>query len=123
MSRTTCLALAIAGAFAAWAVLHSLLARGAARRVLSRWVGRDFVRIAYVVVAGVTLALLLLVWRPVSGELWHATGPLAWALSGLYVASLAGLVYVTTRFDYAEFLGLRQLKSRITGRPSLRAAE
>ena len=106
-----------AGAFAAWAFLHSLLAREAARRVLSRWVGRDFVRIAYVIVAGVTLALLLLVWRPVSGGLWHATGALAWVLSALYVASLVGLVFITSHFDYAEFLGLRQIKSRATGRP------
>jgi protein-S-isoprenylcysteine O-methyltransferase Ste14 len=106
-----------AGTFTAWAVLHSLLARDAARRVLSRWVGPDFVRVAYVIVAGLTLALLLLVWRPVSGELWHATGAVAWALSVLYVASLVGLVSITSHFDYAEFLGLRQIKSRVTGRP------
>jgi protein-S-isoprenylcysteine O-methyltransferase Ste14 len=106
-----------AGAFVAWAFLHSLLAREAARRTLSRLVGRDLVRLAYVVVAGVTLALLLLVWRPVTGELWHATGAVAWALSALYVASLVSLVYITTRFDYEEFLGLRQLRSRLTGQP------
>ena len=106
-----------AGAFTAWAVLHSLLARDAARRVLSRWLGADFVRIAYVVVAGLTLALLLLAWRPVSGELWHATGAGAWVLSALYVASLVGLVLVTSHFDYAEFLGVRTIKSRVTGRP------
>ena len=106
-----------AGAFTAWAVLHSLLARDAARRVMSRWLGLDFVRIAYVFVAGITLALLLLVWRPVSGELWHATGAAAWLLSALYLASLVGLVLTTSHFDYAEFLGLRQIKSRVTGRP------
>jgi protein-S-isoprenylcysteine O-methyltransferase Ste14 len=38
-------------------------------------------------------------------------------LSALYVASLAGLVYITTRFDYHEFLGLRRLDSRLTDRP------
>jgi methanethiol S-methyltransferase len=106
-----------AGAFAAWAGVHSLLARDAARRVLSRWVGPDLVRIVYVVVAGVTLALLLWVWRPVSGELWHATGAVAWVLSALYVASLVGLVLITSHFDYAGFLGLRQVNSRVTGRP------
>jgi protein-S-isoprenylcysteine O-methyltransferase Ste14 len=106
-----------AGAFTGWAVLHSLLARDAARRVVSRWLGLDFVRIAYVVVAGLTLALLLLVWRPVSGELWHATGAVAGVLSALYLASLVGLVLITSHFDYAEFLGLRQIKSRVTGRP------
>ena len=107
-----------AGAFAAWAVLHSLLARAAARRVLSRWVGPDFVRITYVIVAGLTLALLLLVWRPVSGELWHASGAASWALSALYVASLVALVLITSHFDYAEFLGLRRIKSRVTARPA-----
>ena len=106
-----------AGAFAAWAVLHSLLARDAARRVLSRWVGPDFVRIAYVIVAGLTLALLLVAWRPVSGELWHASGAVAWALSALYVASLVGLALISSQFDYAEFLGLGRIKSRVTGRP------
>jgi protein-S-isoprenylcysteine O-methyltransferase Ste14 len=110
-------ALRNAGAFAAWAVLHSLLARDAARRALSRWVGADFVRITYVTVAGLTLGLLLLVWHPVSGELWHASGAVAWALSAVYVASLVGLVLITSHFDYAEFLGLRQIKSRVTGRP------
>ena len=107
-----------AGAFAAWAVLHSLLARHAARRVLSQWVGPDFVRVAYVIVAGLTLAVLLLAWRPVSGELWHASGAVAWALSALYVASLVGLVFITSHFDYAEFLGLRWIKSRVTDRPA-----
>jgi len=107
-----------AGLFAVWALLHSLLARDAGRRVLSRWAGPDFVRVAYVVIAGVTLAILLLAWRPISGELWHATGVPAWVLGALYVGSLAALVYVTTRFDYDEFLGLRRLKSRFTGTPT-----
>jgi len=115
-------ALLNAGAFVAWAVLHSLLARDSARRVLSRWVGPDFVRIAYVIVAGLTLAALLLVFRPVSGEVWHATGAPAWVLSFLYVASLVALVFITSHFDYAEFLGLRQIEDRVAGRPRRVAA-
>jgi len=110
-------ALGNASAFVAWAVLHSLLARDGARRVLSRWVGPDFVRIAYVVVAGLTLAGLLLAWRPVSGEVWSATGAVAWVLSGLYVASLVALVFITGHFDYPEFLGLRRIADRVAGRP------
>ncbi len=105
-----------AGAFVAWALLHSLLARDAARRVLSRAVGADFVRVAYVIVAGITLAALLLVWHPISGEVWHATRAAAWALSAAYLASVAALVFVTLHFDYAEFLGLRQIADRIAGR-------
>jgi methanethiol S-methyltransferase len=111
-----------AGVFTVWALIHSLLARDAARRVLARWVGSDFVRIAYVIVAGLTLSGLLLAWRPVSGEVWGATGQAAWVLSGLYVASLGALVFITLHFDYAEFLGLRRLGDSIAGRPSRPAA-
>jgi len=106
-----------AGAFVVWALLHSLLARDAARRTLARWVGADFVRIAYVICAGLTLAALLLAWRPVSGEVWHATGAAEWVLGALYLASLVALVFVTLHFDYAEFLGLRQVADRVAGRP------
>jgi methanethiol S-methyltransferase len=111
-------AAANAAAFTGWAVLHSLLAREPAKRLGARWVGPDLVRVSYVIVAGVTLALLMLAWQPVSGELWHATGVAAWLLGALYVASLAGLVYAASRFDYTEFLGLRQMKGRVTGQPA-----
>jgi len=111
-----------ASAFAAWALLHSLLARDAGRRVLSRWVGADFVRIGYVVVAGLTLSGLLLAWRPVSGQVWAATGAAAWVLSLLYVASLVALVFITLHFDYAEFLGLRRIADRVASRPTRPAA-
>jgi protein-S-isoprenylcysteine O-methyltransferase Ste14 len=104
-------------ALTAWAVLHSVLARSAGRRALARWVGAELVRVSYVMIAGVTLAAVLFVWRPVSGELWHATGALAWLLTVLYVALLVGLVWVTLYFDYAEFLGLRQLARGTRGEP------
>ncbi|HUL77464.1 MAG TPA: isoprenylcysteine carboxylmethyltransferase family protein [Vicinamibacteria bacterium] len=109
-------------AFLAWAVLHSVLARDTARRLASRWVGPDLVRIAYVLVAGLTLAALLLAWRPVSGEVWHAIGAAAWVLSALYVASLVALVAITFHFDYAEFLGLRRIEDRVAGRRHRSAA-
>jgi len=111
-----------AGAFIVWALIHSLLARDAGRQVLSRWVGPDFVRIAYVIIAGLTLCGVLLAWRPVSGRVWGATGPLAWVLSALYVASLVALVSITLHFDYAEFLGLRHLADRVARRPPRPAA-
>jgi protein-S-isoprenylcysteine O-methyltransferase Ste14 len=102
--------------FLAWAILHSLLARPPGRRTLSRFVGPDLVRVGYVIVAGVTLSAVLLAWRPVSGELWHTTGASAWVLSALYLASIVALVLVTLRFDYLEFLGLRQLGDVVAGR-------
>lgn len=111
-----------AAAFGAWGLLHSLLARDAARRLLAQLVGPDLVRVAYVNIAGITLALLLLLWRPVSGEVWRASGPVAWLLTALYVASLIALVLVTLHFDYAEFLGLRQIRRVAAGRPRVTPA-
>jgi protein-S-isoprenylcysteine O-methyltransferase Ste14 len=109
-------------AFVAWAAVHSALAREAGRRALSRLLGPDLVRIAYVMIAGLTLSSLLLLWRPVSGVVWNATGAAAWVLSALYVASLVALVSIAAHFDYAEFLGLRQIADRVAGRPHRAAA-
>lgn len=110
-------ALSNAVLFAAFAGIHSLLAREGPKKILSRVVGEAFIRIAYVILSGVTLALLLLFWRPVTGELWHARGPVSWFLTGVYFASILGLFYVASCFDYLEFLGLRQIERSIAGRP------
>ncbi|MBZ5536744.1 MAG: hypothetical protein LAO31_12380 [Acidobacteriia bacterium] len=104
--------------FAAFAAVHSLLARERPKRLISRLVGETFVRIAYVMFSGITLALVLLFWRPVTGEIWHAGGPVSWFLTGVYLASILGLIYVASCFDYLEFLGLRQIERLLSGRPA-----
>jgi len=104
--------------YAAFAGLHSLFAREAPKRFVARLVGPAFVRIAYVILSGVTLALLLLLWRPVSGELWHTTGYASWLLTAAYVASVLTLIRIPSYFDYLDFLGLRQIARSLVGEPS-----
>jgi methanethiol S-methyltransferase len=104
--------------FAAFAGMHSLFAREKPKELVSQIVGEAFGRIAYVIFSGITLALLLLFWRPVSGEIWHARGAVSWFLTGVYLASILGLFYVASCFDYLEFLGLRKIERSLTGKPA-----
>ena len=108
--------------FAAFAGLHSLFAREAPKRIVARLAGPAFVRIAYVMFSGVTLALLLHLWRPVSGELWHTSGYAFWLLTAAYVASVLALIRIPSYFDYLDFLGLRQIARSLAGEPASPAA-
>jgi len=101
-----------------WAGMHSLLARDAAKQIVARLVGAAFVRIAYVIFSGVTLALVILFWQPVSGDLWHSHGVVYWLLTAAYIASILMLFRVTSYFDYAEFLGLKQAEKSLLGEPA-----
>jgi protein-S-isoprenylcysteine O-methyltransferase Ste14 len=103
--------------FTAWAGMHSLLARDRVKKIVARFVGSDFVRIAYVMFSGVTLALVLLFWQPISGDVWHTEGVVYWLLTVVYVVSILLLFQVTTYFDYSEFLGLKQVERSMSGEP------
>ncbi len=106
-----------AALFTAFAVIHSALARPAAKRALAGLVGPLCVRPLFVVVGGLTLACVLYLWRPLAGELWRAKGPAHWILTLLFVAVAAGLIWAATFIDYAEFLGIRALVRSARGRP------
>jgi protein-S-isoprenylcysteine O-methyltransferase Ste14 len=104
--------------YTTWAGIHSLLARDVAKKIVARFVGAAFVRIAYVMFSGVTLALVLVLWQPVSGDLWHSRGAVYWLLTAAYVASILALFRVTSYFDYAEFLGLKQAERSLSDEPA-----
>ncbi len=105
--------------YTAFAGLHSLLARDPAKRIAARIVGPDRVRVAYVMFSGVTLALVLLCWQPVSGDLWHAHGLIFWLLTGAYGLAILALLRVTTYFDYTGFLGLHEIAGAHTDQPAI----
>ncbi|NIO05006.1 MAG: hypothetical protein GTN74_10440, partial [Proteobacteria bacterium] len=81
-------------------VIHSLLARNFVKRYMASWVGEDFVRILQVLIAGATLALVLHLWRPLSGALWRTEGLLYWVLTIFYLACIGGMIYTTFFIDY-----------------------
>jgi len=70
-----------------------------------------------VVMNGIVLLLVLYFWRPISGTLWEAEGPGYWVLTGLCLASVAGLFYACLSIDYHGFLGVRVFLRRFAGKP------
>jgi len=71
----------------------------------------------YVWVSGITLSLLLYLWRPLAGVVWKVEGAGYWALTILYLMCLGGMIYTTFFIDYADFLGLRVLLRRMKREP------
>lgn len=99
--------------FLLWGVIHSLLARDFARDFIARLVGRDFVKLVFISVAGITQCLLLYLWQPLSGWHWRAEGGLYWILTGLFLAALAAVFITSLLLDYMEALGIRAILRRM----------
>jgi protein-S-isoprenylcysteine O-methyltransferase Ste14 len=101
----------------AFAGVHSLLARGAAKRRLARIVGDELERPVYSAIAGLQMMLLMAVWRPLPEPVWSFDSPAAraslWTLYALgWALALAGAwVLGTTRL-----YGLTPVWERFRGR-------
>jgi len=91
-----------------FAVQHSVMARRSAKEWMRGWLPRALERTAYVMATDVCLALLLLLWQPFGGEVWHAGGALGVALWVLYGLGWLLAVAATQAVDQLELAGLRQ---------------
>ncbi|MEP9362629.1 isoprenylcysteine carboxylmethyltransferase family protein [Nocardioides sp. CN2-186] len=91
-----------------FAVQHSLMARPGVKAVLRRWVPTRLERTTYVLATDLCLALLLLLWQPFGGEVWHVEGPAAVVLWVLCGAGWLLAVAATYAVDHFELTGLRQ---------------
>lgn len=102
--------LALLGAFA---VHHSVMARGRAKRALVRVVPAALERSTYVLIADALLALVFWQWQPMDGAVWDVrTEPwraLLWTVFGT-----GWLVAVASTFmvDHFDLVGVRQALSR-----------
>jgi protein-S-isoprenylcysteine O-methyltransferase Ste14 len=107
--------------FAAYAVLHSILASLAvkdwARRVFGPGVERWY-RLVYNIVAVITLLPLLplLVWLP-DQTLYVVPSPWRWLMVGGQLLALVGLAVSLLQTGLFQFLGLAQLMAEGPNRP------
>lgn len=98
--------------FAAFAAHHSVFARERVKAWMVRTVPDGLLRSVYVWTASALLAVLVLAWRPIGGELYRADGWLAYAhiivqLTGVWlVARSVGAI------DPLELAGIRQARER-----------
>jgi len=106
------------GLILVWGVVHSLLARRFVQRSIARRVGRDFVKLVFTLIAGVTQCLMLYLWQPVGGALWETRGAAYGVLTLLFACSFGGVFYGSLLLDYMEVLGVRSIQRHFHGRPA-----
>jgi protein-S-isoprenylcysteine O-methyltransferase Ste14 len=95
--------------FSAFALHHSLLARTAMKARVSRLASPTLERSLYTWVASALLVLVCVLWQPVPGELYHATG--AAAVPAFAVQALGILITIrsSARLDVLDLAGVRPL--------------
>jgi methanethiol S-methyltransferase len=102
---------------AAFAVQHSVMARPAFKRVLTRFIPEAAERSTYVLCSSLALIALFVFWQPVGGIIWNLTDPAARAALNALCHFGFGLVLITTfLLNHFDLFGLRQVSLYLAGR-------
>ena len=91
-----------------FAVQHSVMARPGVKALLRRRVPAALERTTYVLATDVCLVLLLALWQPWGGSVWHVSGVGADLLWAFCAAGWVLAVAATFAVDHLELTGLRQ---------------
>lgn len=91
-----------------FAVQHSVMARRSVKSWLSRRMPAAVERTTYVWATNACLVLLLALWQPWGGDLWHLHGAAAFVLWAVCAAGWALAIASTFAVDHLELIGLRQ---------------
>jgi methanethiol S-methyltransferase len=91
-----------------FAVQHSVMARRGVKAWLRRRVPASLERTTYVLATDACLVLLLLLWQPWGGQVWHVHGAVAAALWSLCAGGWVLAITSTFAVDHLELTGLRQ---------------
>jgi protein-S-isoprenylcysteine O-methyltransferase Ste14 len=75
--------------FGLFAALHSIFARPAVKRRISRFIAPSLERSAYVWTASILLFVVSAGWQPVGGTLYRHEAPLAWVHACVVAAGIA----------------------------------
>jgi protein-S-isoprenylcysteine O-methyltransferase Ste14 len=91
-----------------FAVQHSVMARRGVKAWLRRRVPASLERTTYVLATDVCLVLLLMLWQPWGGQVWHVHGAVAVVLWSLCAAGWVLAITSTFAVDHLALTGLRQ---------------
>ena len=93
-----------------FALQHSVMARPAFKRLLTRFIPEAAERSTYVLMSSLALVLVFLFWEPVGGVIWHVESPLGRTLlhAGFAFGWLTVLV-TTFLINHFDLFGLRQV--------------
>ncbi len=97
-----------------FATHHSLFARDSLKTRIGRWVPARLLRSVYVWIASLLLMLVCLLWQPVGGDLYRASGWLAVAHAGVQLAGVWIIARSVRMIDPLELAGIRDPAARDT---------
>jgi protein-S-isoprenylcysteine O-methyltransferase Ste14 len=111
--------------FSLFALHHSLFARTGAKAWLARRLPAGAERSAYVWLASLLFLAVCLLWRPLPGVAWAASGGWRSLLHGVQLAGAMLTLKSASRIEIWDLAGVRQARaaraSRLEGRPAAAA--
>ncbi|MEZ0471466.1 methanethiol S-methyltransferase [Luteimonas salinilitoris] len=106
------------GLLAVFAVQHSVMARPAFKRWLTRFIPEAAERSTYTLVSSLALIALFALWQPMGGVIWHVENPIGTGvLYGLFAFGWALVLISTFLINHFDLFGLRQVWLYFLGRP------
>jgi len=103
---------------AAFGLQHSVMARPAFKRWLTRWIPEPIERSTYVLAANIALGMLFWQWRPMGGLVWYVDeGWTRVVLWSLYAIGWLTVLVTTCLINHFDLFGLRQVWLCFQGRP------
>jgi protein-S-isoprenylcysteine O-methyltransferase Ste14 len=101
-----------------FAVQHSVMARPAFKRWITRYIPREAERSTYTLTASLLLIAVFVWWQPMGGVIWNVTDPVGQAvLYGLYGFGWALVLVATFLINHFDLFGLRQVWLHLIGKP------
>jgi protein-S-isoprenylcysteine O-methyltransferase Ste14 len=102
--------------FTTFALHHSILARTGVKAWVARRLPVGLERSFYVWTASLLFLAVCLLWLPLPGTAWRASGPLAVVLHGAQIAGVVVTLRSASRIDIWELAGVRQARAAVRTR-------
>ncbi len=102
----------------AFAVQHSVMARPAFKRWLTRFIPEPAERSTYVLASSLALIAMFVYWQPLGGVIWSVTDVVgAGWLYGLFAFGWLLVLVSTFLINHFDLFGLRQVWLQLVGKP------
>lgn len=105
------------GLLALFAIQHSVMARPAFKRRITRLIPESAERSTYVLASSLALIALMALWQPLGGVVWDIADPIARAIMwGVFGGGVLLVLAATFMINHFDLFGLRQAWFHATGR-------
>ncbi len=101
-----------------FAVQHSVMARPAFKRALTRLIPEAAERSTYVLASSLLLIALFAFWQPIGGVIWNVSNPeIRDAVNSLFFLGFGLVLMSTLLINHFDLFGLRQVWLYLVGKP------